>query len=112
MRADRGARWLNLLAKGAVAVVMALSAIAFTHAAADAAPQAAPAGNIAACRNQTSSLARLACLSAATAPAPAPPKRTGPPAGARAVCRDNTYSFSTNRWTACRYHGGVRSWLG
>jgi uncharacterized protein YgiM (DUF1202 family) len=34
-----------------------------------------------------------------------------PPAGATAVCRDGTYSFSRNRKGTCSHHGGVARWL-
>jgi uncharacterized protein YgiM (DUF1202 family) len=34
-----------------------------------------------------------------------------PPAGATAVCRDGTYSFSRNRRGTCSHHGGVARWL-
>lgn len=33
------------------------------------------------------------------------------PAGATALCRDGTYSFSRNRQGACSHHGGVARWL-
>ncbi|MDP3836796.1 MAG: DUF3761 domain-containing protein [bacterium] len=33
------------------------------------------------------------------------------PAGASAICRDGTYSFSKNRRGTCSGHGGVREWL-
>jgi hypothetical protein len=33
------------------------------------------------------------------------------PAGASAVCRDGTYSFSANRRGTCSHHGGVGQWL-
>jgi uncharacterized protein YgiM (DUF1202 family) len=33
------------------------------------------------------------------------------PAGATAVCRDGTYSFSRNRRGTCSHHGGVARWL-
>ena len=33
------------------------------------------------------------------------------PAGATALCRDGTYSFSRNRRGTCSHHGGVRRWL-
>jgi uncharacterized protein YraI len=33
------------------------------------------------------------------------------PAGASALCRDGTYSFSRNRRGTCSHHGGVRNWL-
>ncbi|OGI84555.1 hypothetical protein A3A07_03235 [Candidatus Nomurabacteria bacterium RIFCSPLOWO2_01_FULL_41_52] len=33
------------------------------------------------------------------------------PAGASAVCRDGTYSFSQNRRGTCSRHGGVAEWL-
>ncbi|ORA77245.1 serine/threonine protein kinase [Mycolicibacter kumamotonensis] len=34
-----------------------------------------------------------------------------PPAGASAVCRDGSYSFSRHRSGACSNHGGVRRWV-
>lgn len=33
------------------------------------------------------------------------------PAGASALCRDGTYSFSRNRRGTCSHHGGVARWL-
>lgn len=33
------------------------------------------------------------------------------PAGASAVCRDGTYSYSQNRRGTCSHHGGVAQWL-
>jgi len=36
---------------------------------------------------------------------------TSPPAGATALCRDGTYSFSKNRRGTCSHHGGVAKWL-
>ncbi len=33
------------------------------------------------------------------------------PAGATALCRDGTYSFSRNRRGTCSNHGGVAKWL-
>ncbi len=33
------------------------------------------------------------------------------PAGATALCRDGTYSFSQSRSGTCSYHGGVAQWL-
>jgi uncharacterized protein YgiM (DUF1202 family) len=33
------------------------------------------------------------------------------PAGATALCRDGTYSFSKNRRGTCTHHGGVAKWL-
>ncbi len=33
------------------------------------------------------------------------------PAGATALCRDGTYSFSKNRRGTCSHHGGVAKWL-
>src|SRR5439155_24817428 len=33
------------------------------------------------------------------------------PAGATAVCKDGTYSFSQNRQGTCSHHGGVARWL-
>ncbi|MBL8195108.1 MAG: DUF3761 domain-containing protein [Blastocatellia bacterium] len=38
------------------------------------------------------------------------PVRLHPP-GARAICRDGTYSFSQNRRGTCSHHGGVAQWL-
>jgi hypothetical protein len=38
------------------------------------------------------------------------PQRTAP-AGASAVCRDGTYSYSQNRRGTCSHHGGVAQWL-
>jgi hypothetical protein len=35
----------------------------------------------------------------------------GVPAGASAVCRDGTYSFSMHRSGTCSHHGGVAQWL-
>lgn len=36
---------------------------------------------------------------------------SGVPAGASAVCRDGTYSFSQHRNGTCSHHGGVARWL-
>lgn len=33
------------------------------------------------------------------------------PAGATALCRDSTYSFSRNRRGTCSHHGGVARWI-
>jgi hypothetical protein len=33
------------------------------------------------------------------------------PAGASAMCRDGTYSFSKHRRGTCSHHGGVGAWL-
>ncbi|MDE6247684.1 MAG: DUF3761 domain-containing protein [Muribaculaceae bacterium] len=33
------------------------------------------------------------------------------PAGATALCRDGTYSFSRSRIGTCSHHGGVAKWL-
>jgi hypothetical protein len=33
------------------------------------------------------------------------------PAGATALCRDGTYSFSQSRRGTCSHHGGVERWL-
>ncbi|HEX8396392.1 MAG TPA: thermonuclease family protein [Pyrinomonadaceae bacterium] len=38
------------------------------------------------------------------------PERTNP-AGASALCRDGTYSYSANRRGTCSSHGGVAQWL-
>jgi uncharacterized protein YraI len=35
----------------------------------------------------------------------------GPPKGATAQCRDQTYSFSRSRSGTCSHHGGVARWL-
>lgn len=42
---------------------------------------------------------------------PAHSKTGAVPAGARAKCRDGTYSFSQHRSGTCSHHGGVLSWL-
>lgn len=36
---------------------------------------------------------------------------SGQPAGATALCRDGSYSFSRNRRGTCSHHGGVARWL-
>lgn len=36
---------------------------------------------------------------------------TSTPAGATALCRDGTYSFSQSRRGTCSHHGGVARWL-
>lgn len=40
-----------------------------------------------------------------------PTKYTSVPAGATALCRDGTYSFSRSRRGTCSHHGGVQKWL-
>jgi hypothetical protein len=35
----------------------------------------------------------------------------GHPAGATAICRDRTYSYSAHRRGTCSHHGGVAQWL-
>ena len=40
-----------------------------------------------------------------------PTKYNEVPAGATAVCRDGTYSFSRHRRGTCSHHGGVAKWL-
>lgn len=41
----------------------------------------------------------------------APTYYSSVPAGATALCRDGTYSFSRNRRGTCSHHGGVAQWL-
>ena len=36
--------------------------------------------------------------------------RTTGPAGATALCRDGTYSYSEHRQRTCSHHGGVAEW--
>lgn len=43
--------------------------------------------------------------------AAARPRRQAHPAGASAICRDGTYSYSRSRSGTCSWHGGVRRWL-
>lgn len=40
-----------------------------------------------------------------------PTRYDSPPAGATALCRDGTYSFSRSRRGTCSGHGGVARWL-
>lgn len=40
-----------------------------------------------------------------------PYESTSAPAGATALCRDGTYSFSQSRSGTCSHHGGVARWL-
>lgn len=40
-----------------------------------------------------------------------PTKYDAAPEGAKAVCRDGTYSFSRSRRGTCSHHGGVAKWL-
>jgi Protein of unknown function (DUF3761) len=40
-----------------------------------------------------------------------PAATAAPPAGATALCRDGTYSFSKHRSGTCSHHGGVARWL-
>lgn len=40
-----------------------------------------------------------------------PTRYTSAPAGATALCRDGTYSFSQSRRGTCSHHGGVARWL-
>ncbi len=40
-----------------------------------------------------------------------PTRYTSAPAGATALCRDGTYSFSQSRRGTCSHHGGVAQWL-
>ncbi|WP_372442060.1 DUF3761 domain-containing protein [Actinomadura violacea] len=49
-------------------------------------------------------------------PTTKPPKKVAParpsyPAGASAVCRDGTLSYSAHRRGTCSHHGGVARWL-
>lgn len=43
--------------------------------------------------------------------APVQPAAPSHPAGASAICRDGTYSYSQNRRGTCSHHGGVAQWL-
>jgi hypothetical protein len=40
-----------------------------------------------------------------------PENCSGPPKGAKAQCRDGSYSFSQSRRGTCSHHGGVAKWL-
>lgn len=40
-----------------------------------------------------------------------PTRYNSQPAGATALCRDGTYSFSQSRRGTCSHHGGVSQWL-
>jgi Protein of unknown function (DUF3761) len=40
-----------------------------------------------------------------------PENCSGPPKGATAHCRDDSYSFSQSRRGTCSHHGGVAKWL-
>lgn len=40
-----------------------------------------------------------------------PTRYDSAPAGATALCRDGTYSFSRSRRGTCSHHGGVAKWL-
>lgn len=40
-----------------------------------------------------------------------PSEQKSIPAGASAICRDGTFSFSQNRRGTCSHHGGVAQWL-
>lgn len=40
-----------------------------------------------------------------------PTRYSSAPAGATALCRDGTYSFSKSRRGTCSHHGGVAKWL-
>lgn len=40
-----------------------------------------------------------------------PTRYNKPPAGATALCRDGSYSFSQSRRGTCSHHGGVAQWL-
>lgn len=42
---------------------------------------------------------------------PRPVQQESVPAGASAICRDGTYSYSQNRRGTCSHHGGVAKWL-
>lgn len=48
---------------------------------------------------------------AATAPTPAASGAQPHPAGATAICKDETYSYSISRRGSCSWHGGVKTWL-
>jgi Protein of unknown function (DUF3761) len=53
----------------------------------------------------------LAALLAAVAVAVPVAASASPPAGASAVCRDGTYSYSQHHSGTCSHHGGVAKWL-
>lgn len=40
-----------------------------------------------------------------------PSRSATTPAGATALCRDNTYSFSEHASGTCSHHGGVSRWI-
>jgi hypothetical protein len=42
---------------------------------------------------------------------PSDARSDGPPAGATALCKDGTYSFSKTHSGTCSHHGGVAQWL-
>ena len=46
-----------------------------------------------------------------TSPPVTQPPTPNAPAGATAICRDGTYSYSQNHSGTCSHHGGVRQWL-
>lgn len=48
----------------------------------------------------------------ALAPSAHSPQMPSGSAGATAICRDGTYSFSQHRRGTCSHHGGVAQWLG
>lgn len=63
---------------------------------------------------RTGSIALAAAtLAAGTLTATVAPRAVGdgPPAGATALCRDGTYSFSATHSGSCSHHGGVAQWL-
>jgi hypothetical protein len=50
-------------------------------------------------------------IPSATVQPPETEPKVSAPAGASAVCRDGTYSFSQSRSGTCSHHGGVARWL-
>jgi Protein of unknown function (DUF3761) len=49
-------------------------------------------------------------ISSVVQPAQSAPSNNNAPAGASALCRDGTYSYSAHRQGTCSHHGGVAQW--